>query len=204
MQNYQPNTNELPSVGQLVKSTFKALIVAIVILVTVILPAEYGIDPTRVGSVLGLTRMGEIKQQLAEEASEEEVVTQIDPVEVQSIEKTTPEPTSAPTAGNSDQMVVTIPSDKSIELKAVMKKGAMVEFSWKTEGGALNYDSHGEATGSNDLAQYDKGTNVTEKQGNIIAEFDGTHGWYWRNRSGNDVKLTLDVKGDFSSLKEVK
>ena len=35
------------------------------LLVTMVLPAEYGIDPTGVGRVLGLTEMGEIKQQLA-------------------------------------------------------------------------------------------------------------------------------------------
>ena len=33
-----------------------------------VLPAEYGIDPTGVGRALGLTQMGEIKVQLAEEA----------------------------------------------------------------------------------------------------------------------------------------
>ena len=42
------------------------------LLVTVVLlPAEYGVDPTRVGSLLGLTEMGRIKMKLAEEASAE-------------------------------------------------------------------------------------------------------------------------------------
>ena len=45
-----------------------AVIAALAILITVVLPAEYGVDPTRIGRVLGLTEMGEIKQQLAEEA----------------------------------------------------------------------------------------------------------------------------------------
>ena len=34
-----------------------------------VLPAEYGIDPTGVGKLLRLTEMGQIKQQLAEEAA---------------------------------------------------------------------------------------------------------------------------------------
>ena len=38
------------------------------ILVLFWLPAEYGIDPTGVGRLTGLTEMGEIKQQLAAEA----------------------------------------------------------------------------------------------------------------------------------------
>ena len=64
----KPNPEELPSSRQLIRSTIAALGVAIVLLVTVVLPAEYGIDPTRIGGVLGLTDMGEIKTQLAEEA----------------------------------------------------------------------------------------------------------------------------------------
>ena len=47
----------------------RAAFVAAVILVTVVLPAEYGIDPTHIGRVLGLTQMGEIKARLAREAA---------------------------------------------------------------------------------------------------------------------------------------
>jgi hypothetical protein len=46
-----------------------ALAVAASLLITIVLPAEYGIDPTGVGRVLGLTRMGEIKTRLAREAA---------------------------------------------------------------------------------------------------------------------------------------
>ena len=64
-----PSQAELPSSKQLIKSTILAAIAAIVILFTVVLPAEYGIDPTGVGKLLRLTEMGQIKQQLAEEAA---------------------------------------------------------------------------------------------------------------------------------------
>jgi hypothetical protein len=67
-----PPRSELPSSRALVKSTLIALAVAVVLLVTVILPAEYAIDPTRIGRVLGLTEMGEVKMQLAKEAAAEE------------------------------------------------------------------------------------------------------------------------------------
>ena len=57
------------SPGRLLRSTLIALAVAVALLVTVVLPAEYGIDPTGVGRVLGLTRMGQIKTRLAKEAA---------------------------------------------------------------------------------------------------------------------------------------
>ncbi|HEY1072075.1 transmembrane anchor protein [Brevundimonas sp.] len=65
----RPAKADLPSTAQLLKSTGIAAVVASVLLVTVVLPAEYGVDPTRIGSVFGLTEMGRIKRQLAEEAA---------------------------------------------------------------------------------------------------------------------------------------
>src|SRR3546814_13650840 len=64
-----PSKSELPSTGKLITSTVIAMATAGVLLVTVVLPSEYAIDPTGVGRVLGLTEMGEIKTQLAEEAA---------------------------------------------------------------------------------------------------------------------------------------
>ena len=63
-----PRRAELPSTGRLLRSTFLALIAAAFLLVTVVLPSEYAIDPSGLGRGLGLTQMGEIKMQLAREA----------------------------------------------------------------------------------------------------------------------------------------
>ena len=54
--------------GGLIRSTLLTAGAARAILVLFWLPAEYGIDPTGVGGLTGLTEMGEIKQQLAAEA----------------------------------------------------------------------------------------------------------------------------------------
>ena len=50
--------------GGLIRSTLIAAGAAGAILVLFWLPAEYGIDPTGVGALTGLTEMGEIKQQI--------------------------------------------------------------------------------------------------------------------------------------------
>lgn len=63
-----PTRAELPSRAKLRRSTFIAAASAAVLLVTVVFPSEYGFDPTGVGNILGLKRMGEIKTQLASEA----------------------------------------------------------------------------------------------------------------------------------------
>jgi hypothetical protein len=54
----------------LIKSTVIAAISAVVVLVTCVMPAEYGIDPTGIGKAIGLVEMGEIKQSLAKEAEQ--------------------------------------------------------------------------------------------------------------------------------------
>ena len=63
-----PTVNELPSTRKLVRSTVIALLTAIGLLVTVVMPSEYAVDPTGVGRALGLTQMGELKIILAQEA----------------------------------------------------------------------------------------------------------------------------------------
>jgi hypothetical protein len=60
-----------PSARSLLRSTFVALALAAGVLCTIVLPAEYGVDPTGIGRVLGLTQMGEIKVRLAREAAED-------------------------------------------------------------------------------------------------------------------------------------
>lgn len=63
-----PTVNELPSTRKLLRSTVLAILVAAGLLVTVVMPSEYAIDPTGVGRTLGLTQMGELKIILAQEA----------------------------------------------------------------------------------------------------------------------------------------
>lgn len=63
-----PVQNVPATPGGLVRSTLIAAGAAGAILVLFWLPAEYGVDPTGVGDLTGLTDMGDIKQQLAAEA----------------------------------------------------------------------------------------------------------------------------------------
>ena len=53
----------VPSTGKLVVTTAIALAVAVAILVTIVLPAEYGVDPLGTGEQLGLTAISNPQQQ---------------------------------------------------------------------------------------------------------------------------------------------
>ena len=65
----KPQIEDLPTSRQLFRATAFAVVAAGAILVAVVLPSEYAVDPTGIGRQLGLTQMGEIKAQLAVEAA---------------------------------------------------------------------------------------------------------------------------------------
>ena len=82
-----------------------------------------------------------------------------------------------------------------------MKTGEEFDFSWSTNGGVVNYDQHGEVAGaaSNEFTSYEKGTKASAT-GKFRAPFDGTHGWYWRNRTDGPVTITVTATGQFEKF----
>jgi hypothetical protein len=192
-----PNRAELPSNKKLLTSTVIAIIVAAVLLVTAVLPAEYGIDPTRIGRVLGLTQMGEIKHKLAIEAKNEATVAPTTTVKTK-----TAEPVQTTPNSKTDEKTVLLKSGEGVEIKMEMVKGAKVKYEWKSSG-AVNHDTH--ADGANKaFISYKKGTGVESDAGDLTAEFDGSHGWFWRNRTQSDVTITLKINGDYKSVKQME
>jgi len=204
----KPDPSELPSTGRLLKSTGVAALVAGVLLVFVVLPAEYGVDPTGAGSLLGLTEMGRIKMQLAEEAKAEAAAADaaIAPASDQAPPPATlPEPDLAPAAiapaTPSDAITIVLEPDDGHEIKFVMEKGATINYVWFTDGAGVNYDTHADGEGAS-YHGYGKGTNEDRLEGQLTAAFTGSHGWFWRNRSGKPVTITLQATGDYSEIKQ--
>jgi hypothetical protein len=214
-----PSRAELPSTGKLVRSTLIAAVSAVVLLTTVVLPSEYGVDPTGIGRVLGLTEMGQIKARLAKEAAEdsatkpssselaadaEEVKTTIsNSAAFPSIDR--PDPNSASTAVAPtwrDEMSFTLAPSQGSEVKLKMKEGEKASFSWSVKGGVVNFDTHGDAIGRS--ISYEKGRGVANAEGELVAAFTGNHGWFWRNRGDADVTVVLRTGGAYSDIKRLK
>ena len=199
-----PSQAELPSSKQLIKSTILAAIAAIVILFTVVLPAEYGIDPTGVGKLLRLTEMGQIKQQLAEEAAADAAglvatgTSDIDNMTEQTI-NTTPTDTTVADGQWRDEIPFTLTPGEGIEIKMKMSEGDKANYSWAVTGGEVNFDTHGDALGK--AISSEKGRGVASDEGVLEAAFTGNHGWFWRNRGDSDVQVVLRTRGDYSTIK---
>lgn len=207
-----PNRAELPSARQLLRSTVIAIASAALILVALVLPAEYGVDPTGAGRVLGLTEMGEIKVQLSKEAAADRAKNQSPSApnapkgssslleRVLAAVLIRPAAAQAPET-RSDEVSITLTPGQGAEIKLVMAKDATVEFYWTVKGGTVNYDMHADGRGKS--VSYRKGRSVPEHKGTLKAAFDGNHGWFWRNRTKQPVTVTLRVKGRYSEIKRV-
>lgn len=201
-----PSRAELPTSRQLLRSTLIAIVAALAILITIVLPAEYNIDPTGVGRVLGLAQMGEIKVQLAEEAERDRQMDQNSTVPAPGssllgrvFAALVVSPASAQTASRQDVTTLTLTPGQGAEIKLVMKAGAKADYSWTVAGGVVNFDTHGDGGGKS--ISYEKGRAVPGDDGVLEAAFDGNHGWFWRNRGSADVTLTLKTSGAYAEIK---
>jgi hypothetical protein len=213
-----PPPDELPSVRALLRSTFIAVVTAVILLVTVVLPAEYGIDPTGIGRPLGLTRMGEIKVALAREAAADAAAdfaaaaaaslgttTPAAAVEASDSANATDVEPVRPDGGRTEVVEVSLQPGEGREFKLAMKAGAEVSYEWFTDWGVVNFDLHGDPLDAAGFYHgYAKGTGRTSDKGVLTAAFEGMHGWFWSNRGTELLTVTLRVDGDYSELREIK
>ncbi|WP_299049167.1 transmembrane anchor protein [uncultured Tateyamaria sp.] len=195
----KPKLEDLPTKAQLRRSSFIAGIGAVFIGVAVYMPAELGQDPTGVGALLGLTEMGEIKQQLKAEAEADAELHGGD-TSSSLMNDLLGLFVSAAHAQEAwqDTIAFTLEPGEFTEIKATMEEGATLFYSWTSEGGRINFDLHAHAGGEN--VTYEKGRGKTEGDGSFETPFAGDHGWFWRNRDDEAVTVTLQIRGDYSAI----
>lgn len=193
----------LPTLPQLIKATGVALIAAGAILVTAVLPAEYGIDPTGIGKALGLTALsahgGGAASVGLPAASAATLPGGTAPVPVV--------PTAEASVGKREvpfsagEMSLTLQPREGAEIKAAMRQGDQFVFSWVAEGGKVDFDMHGERPNAGDeFTSYWQDQGQTSAHGTFVAPFDGSHGWYWLNRGDQPVTVKVKVSGFFEKL----
>jgi hypothetical protein len=188
-----PTLPDPPSPLRLVRATLTAAAIAGVLLVTVVLPAEYGIDPTGIGRATGLYR--------APEAAAEPLP--------ESAADGTPAPTGASTGSlfksttpyRTDEMSITLAPGEGAEIKAQMNAGERLVFSWTSTGGGVDVDMHGEAAGkTGGDRSYWTGEFETDGHGAFEAPMTGNHGWFWQNLNDTPVTITVKTSGFYRRL----
>lgn len=171
-------TNEQVSAKTLWKATAGAVLVGSIALVTLILPAEYNIDPTGVGNALGLTILT---------AKEVDILPREHSGELQAVPA-------------SETIQLALPPGSELEYKMHMETGAQLTFEWATDGPPVYVDMHGEPEG--DTSGYFLSfaeTTVDSMKGSFSAVFTGPHGWYFKNTSDQPLHIRLTFKGQFQN-----
>jgi hypothetical protein len=183
-----PDTPPLPTVPQLMRAIGIALLVATVILFVAVLPAEYGIDPTGLGRRAGLVRPPTSLIDMSVPITAEAAATV----------------TKYEAPFRTDEMTLSLKPGEGAEIKATMRTGDSYMFSWSVEGGAVEYDMHGEHTdGSGGEASYAKGEDAASSHGTFHAPFDGRHGWFWQNLTWEPVTVKLKTSGFYTKIEKL-
>jgi hypothetical protein len=180
---------EAPSKGAIVKATLIALAVALVLLFTAVLPAEYGIDPLKTGKLLRLTGISQADSNSGGRATPANNGIY----------------TVQPGTYKVDTEDVGLHPGEGFEIKYHMQKGAVMVFAWKADG-PLQFEFHGEPDRkpkSDYFESYLLDNKIGKDQfyGSFTAPSTGVHGWFWQNKTKQDVRMHLSVSGFFNSSK---
>ncbi len=173
------------STSKIFKATLIALGVALVLLFTAILPAEYGIDPLRTGKLLRLTG-------ISQGGGGAGVVR-------------TGIYTLQPSGYKVSTEDIGLHPGEGFEIKYHMVKGAAIVFAWKADG-PMQFEFHGEPDQKPKPDYFesylqDYRTGRKEFYGSFIAPSTGVHGWFWKNATNQDVRMHLTVSGFFDAAK---
>jgi hypothetical protein len=198
----------VPSLRALLISSLLATLLAIIILILAVLPAEYGIDPTGLGKKMGLTRLSV----QADKTVQPVVISCPAPSSIPATDSDRNDSdmqkanqsyagTTTPTTIWNDSVIITIPANKGLEYKFHLAKSAKLEYSWMTNGGNLYFDFHGEPKGDK-TGYFESFKESTDNKSNgaLIAPFEGSFGWYWENKADTSVQVLLKTNGTYAVL----
>jgi hypothetical protein len=159
-----------------------AFVTAAVILLVFVLPAEFGRDPTGLGRALGLGVLSE--EPVSEEFERGKKRTGV-------LAELPPDGLGQP----ADRYTMELGPFESTEFKYTLKQGDKMRFAWEASG-PIDYDMHSHPfEGGVDLTESYAIEKANAQSGVYTAQFTGIHGWYWQNRTTDNVTLTLEAAG---------
>src|SRR3984885_1233263 len=125
---------QAPSKKAIAKATAIALIVAVVILFTAVLPAEYGIDPLGTGKLFHLTDLAKATESKPEAKPAVGARPVAAPAGIY---------IAQPGIFKTDSEDLSLMPGEGVEIKYHMQKGAGMLYSWKATG-QVAFEFHGE------------------------------------------------------------
>jgi hypothetical protein len=187
---------------------------AILLLFFFILPAEYGYDPTGIGKSVGILNFSKNPEDSGEINTETIVIEGQYPVIPNDFDSWYPDILGEPFSKthekifSNDTIIVELQSGEQVEYKALMEQGDAMIYSWSVDKGIVYTDFHADPTLNKDSYPDDyyiryRESETANSSGSLVASFSGNHGWYWLNIEEHPIKITLEVSGFYSEIKEL-
>ena len=189
------NENVRVPKDKLIRNTGIAALIAIVLLLTIILPAEYDIDPTGAGSVLGirgLSHQAAVENVNAE--IEESAMAAASPLHIN----------HQPPLKFVDVDLVLEPYGQG-EFKLKMQANARLSYLWHSGPDLVYADLHGHTLvvgedGEEEIVvRYLETQEGTGESGQFDTPFGGDHGWYFLNLETRPINIRVQISGNFDS-----
>ncbi|RTY73450.1 hypothetical protein EKL99_12225 [Flavobacterium sp. ZB4P23] len=194
---------------QIIKAVIFALLLSVLILVSAVLPAEYGMDPIGTGKLFGFSKLyvpANADDGLATITGKTFPLIKMEkagsgPEVKRPIEANNPAPEKQ-YAEREDTVEVIVPAGKGIEYKIYMLKYGKMKYEWTTNKGIVYFDFHGEvkqAKETNDV-YFESYTLAYSNNmvGTFYAPYEGKHGWFFRNNEKTAITVTIKLKGQYS------
>ncbi|MEO6081448.1 MAG: hypothetical protein ABIQ86_17005 [Steroidobacteraceae bacterium] len=195
-----------PAARRLIATVGAALLAALVILFVAVLPAEYGIDPTGIGSAMGLTAINgptrklEVRDVVGGNEKIREIIVPDagDPIPLPNPAVVQLKTLDAQTR----TMKVVLQPGQETEIKAIMDVAQVILYSWKADGEVYtDFHGHDPSIGKG-FVRYEEQQTGHEGRGSLVAPFSGEHGWFWLSLAEKPVTVTLQVAGYFRDIKD--
>ena len=191
--------------SQILHATLWAAVAAALLVVGVVLPAEYGVDLTGFGKRTGLTALA-AKTAAAGKAN---AATPIPPAVINADATGVAPPLNVWSVAHADKFhlqtyEVPLKGDEELEYKAYVNRGEPMLYTWRVkEGSQVYFEFHGQPTEGkwpdDYYESYEKGEGIGG-QGSMVAPFTGEHGWYWLNLSEKPVTIVVELAGYYSQF----
>ena len=174
---------EPPSKARLAWASLAALLVAGIVLVTAVLPAEFDMDPLGTGEALGLVVLS---------GSGSGVI----PIRPDGL-------IAHRSSFRIDQRTFELGPGEFVEYKYRLEQGRSMVYSW-TASFWVRSEMHSEADGApaGTAEFFEVAEEALQGHGSYVAPFPGIHGWYWLNESDRTVTVTLHATGFFTTSTE--
>ena len=207
-------SSESNSSGLTINKIGGIFLLALVLAIFFVLPAEYGIDPTGIGGKLGLLELTEESEKQTNQDIELNLIQGPFPPIPNEFDSWEPDVLGAPfsktsnTAFNSSELIIKLGSGEQVEYKAVLQQGDTIIYSWSVNEGIVYTDFHADPGKDANLYPDDyfiryRESETANSSGSIVAPFSGNHGWYWLNIEEHPIEITLRVAGFYSEIKEL-